>query len=87
MPAVGPIFEEYVASAGLSERLRFYPGDFFADPLPSADVLIMGHILHDWDLEQKVRQASPEACTGRPSSGGLPPRLRGARPARVIEGA
>jgi hypothetical protein len=31
----------------------FSPGDFFADPLPTADVLIMGHILHDWDLEQK----------------------------------
>jgi len=33
--------------------LRFYPGDFFAEPLPPADVLIMGHILHDWDLDQK----------------------------------
>ncbi len=29
-------------------------GDFFADPLPSADVFIMGHILHDWSLEQKL---------------------------------
>jgi hypothetical protein len=28
---------------GLGERLRFYPGDFFADELPRADVLIMGH--------------------------------------------
>jgi len=33
--------------------LRFYPGDFFSDPLPSADVLMMGHILHDWNLEEK----------------------------------
>ena len=53
LPAVGPIFEEFVASNGLSERLRFYAGDFFADPLPKADVIIMGHILHDWDLAQK----------------------------------
>src|SRR5215207_4545374 len=51
LPPVAPIFEEYIAAVGLSERLRFYPGDFFADPLPSADVLIMGHILHNWDLE------------------------------------
>ena len=29
------------------------PGDFFADPLPHADVLIMGHILHDWNLDEK----------------------------------
>jgi len=28
-------------------------GDFFADPLPRADVLVMGHILHDWDLDEK----------------------------------
>jgi hypothetical protein len=53
LPAIGPIFEEYVDSHGLSERLRFYPGNFFEDPLPKADVLVMGHILHDWPLEEK----------------------------------
>jgi hypothetical protein len=51
---VGPVFEDYVASFGLQERVRFFPGDFTAaDPLPSADVLVMGHILHDWNLEEK----------------------------------
>jgi hypothetical protein len=50
LPSVKPVFENYVRAQGLSGRLRFYPGDFFRDPLPSADVLIMGHILHDWDL-------------------------------------
>ena len=50
---VGPLFDEYVGGAGLGERLRFDPGDFFADDLPEADVLIMGHILHDWDLDEK----------------------------------
>src|ERR671921_1102604 len=50
LPSIGPIFEEYVDSHGLGERLLFYPGDFFEDPLPAADVLVMGHILHDWDL-------------------------------------
>ncbi len=53
LPPVGPIFEEYVDSYGLGERLRFHPGDFSEDPLPTADVLVMGHILHDWNLEQK----------------------------------
>src|SRR6266536_1314044 len=38
LPVVGPIFEQYVAASGLSDRLRFLPGDFFADPLPAADV-------------------------------------------------
>jgi O-methyltransferase/methyltransferase family protein len=54
LPAVGPIFNEYVTAHGLAGRLRFYPGDFFADPLPPADVLIMGHILHDGSLEDKL---------------------------------
>ena len=53
LPVTGPIFEECVASFGLGERFTFIPGDFFSDALPSADVLSMGHILHDWDLEQK----------------------------------
>ena len=54
LPAVGPVFEEYVASHGLKERLHFHSGDFFKDPCPTADVLVMGHILHDWNLEQKL---------------------------------
>jgi hypothetical protein len=53
LPVVGPIFEEYARSFKLDGRLKFVPGDFFKDPLPEADVLIMGHILHDWNLEEK----------------------------------
>lgn len=54
LPQVGPVFEAYVAAKGLAGRVRFEPGDFFADPLPQADVVVMGHILHDWDLETKL---------------------------------
>jgi len=53
LPEVGPIFEDYVASLGLAERLRFQSGSFFTDPMPKADVIVMGHILHDWDLDTK----------------------------------
>jgi hypothetical protein len=53
LPAVEAIFSRYVASKGLSERLRFTAGDFLVDDLPRADVLIMGMILHDWDLPTK----------------------------------
>lgn len=52
-PARRP-FEEYVASFGLADRLCFYAGDFFVDALPSADVLVMGRILHDWSLADKL---------------------------------
>jgi SAM-dependent methyltransferase len=50
---VGPIFTDYVAAHGLSERLRFVAGDFLADALPPADVVLMGHVLHDWSLDEK----------------------------------
>jgi O-methyltransferase domain len=53
LPVVGPIFEEYVRSFELHDRLKFHPGHFFKDPLPQADVIIMGHILHDWNLDEK----------------------------------
>jgi O-methyltransferase domain/Dimerisation domain len=53
LPAVGPIFSRFVASHGLADRLQFFPGDFLAGELPRADVLVMGLILHDWDLPTK----------------------------------
>lgn len=53
LPVVGPIFEEYIASHGLKDRVKFQSVDFFTQPLPKADVVIMGHILHDWDLPTK----------------------------------
>ena len=53
LPPVREPFEAYVAAHGLSDRVGFCGGDFFTDPLPEADVLIMGHVLHDWDLDHK----------------------------------
>jgi O-methyltransferase/methyltransferase family protein len=70
LPPVGPFFDEYVGAAGLGDRLRFYPGDFFAEELPSADVLVMGHILHDWDLDQK-RLLLEKAHRALPDGGAL----------------
>jgi SAM-dependent methyltransferase len=53
LPALGPVFEEHVSAAGLSERLRFQEGDFLTEELPAADVLVFGHVLHDWGLDTK----------------------------------
>ncbi len=55
LPVVAPIAERAVATAGLSERVSVASGDFFADPLPKADVITMGLILHDWNLERKLQ--------------------------------
>ena len=53
LPEVGPIFEDYVQENGLSGRVQFHGGSFFDAPIPTADVVMMGHILHDWDLPTK----------------------------------
>jgi hypothetical protein len=70
LPIVGPIFERYVASNGLQDRLTFTKLDFFREPLPSADVLLMGHILHDWDLPTK-KLLLKKAYDALPSGGSL----------------
>ena len=50
---VRPFFQEYVTRSGVADRVAFQDGDFFQDPLPRADVLIMGHVLHNWSLKEK----------------------------------
>jgi hypothetical protein len=70
LPQVAPIFDEFVTARGLSDRLRFHAGDFFKDELPKAEVIIMGHILHDWDLAQK-RMLLKKAYDALPKGGSL----------------
>jgi hypothetical protein len=53
LPVVAPIATRAIAAAGLDDRVSVVSGDFFADPLPKADVITMGLILHDWNLERK----------------------------------
>jgi O-methyltransferase/methyltransferase family protein len=55
LPVVEPIATRRIEAAGLSDRVKAVGGDFFADPLPKADVITMGLILHDWNLENKRR--------------------------------
>ena len=54
LPPVAPIANKYIAAAGLSDRITTASGDFFKDPLPKADIITMGMILHDWNLENKM---------------------------------
>lgn len=70
LPEVAPIFEDYVEQNGVQDRLRFTAGDFFADELPRADVIVMGHILHDWGLEEK-RTLIRKAFEALPDRGAL----------------
>ena len=68
LPEVAPIFEDYIAENGISDRVSFAPGSFFDAPIPSADVVMMGHILHDWDLPTK-KMLIRKAYEALPSGG------------------
>jgi len=70
LPEVAPVFEEYVAGLGLADRVTFVPGSFFDQDLPKADVVLMGHILHDWDLQTK-QMLVKKAFDAVPAGGAL----------------
>ncbi len=70
LPALAPVFEDYAHQNQVGERLTFVPGDFFTDALPTVDVLVMGHILHDWNLEEK-RSLLAKAYDALPDGGSL----------------
>jgi len=53
LPVVRPIAERRIEAAGMTGRVRAEPIDFFTDDFPKADLITMGMILHDWNLEHK----------------------------------
>jgi hypothetical protein len=70
LPQVSPVFQKYIENLGVTELLRFQAGDFFKEDLPKADVVLMGHILHDWDLPTK-RMLIKKAYDAVPTGGAL----------------
>lgn len=53
LPPVVPVAQRHLAAMGAGDRVQVVAGDFFAEDLPNADVIVMGNILHDWDEAQK----------------------------------
>ena len=70
LPAVRPAFERYVRIHGLARRLIFHGGDFLRDELPSAEVLVLGRVLHNWNLATK-RLIIGKAHAALPPDGAL----------------
>ncbi len=68
LPQATRVAERKIAAAGLSDRVSARAIDFFAEPLPKADVITMGMILHDWNLEKK-RQLIRAAYDALPPGG------------------
>jgi hypothetical protein len=54
LPEVAAIANENIKKFQLSDRVKTANGDFFKDKIPTADIIVMGNILHDWDEETKM---------------------------------
>ncbi len=70
LPEVAPMFEEYITAVGVADQLTFMSGNFFEHEFPKADVVLMGHILHDWDLPTK-KMLIQKAFEAIPARGAL----------------
>jgi predicted O-methyltransferase YrrM len=70
LPPVAPIASRTVKRAGLADRIAITSGDFFVDPLPPADVVVMGNVLHDWGEPEKLVLIE-KAYAALPSGGAL----------------
>jgi hypothetical protein len=53
LPPVRPIAERTLATMGVAGRVAAVAGNFFVDELPSADMIVMGNVLHDWNDDEK----------------------------------
>lgn len=51
-PEVLKVAAEFAQQYGVADRLTCHPGDMFADPLPTADTILLSNILHDWDVPE-----------------------------------
>ncbi|HET9450516.1 MAG TPA: methyltransferase, partial [Aggregicoccus sp.] len=70
VPVVEPIARRSIEAAGMGSRVTAVSGDFLRDPLPRADVITMGMVLHDWNLERKL-QLIRSAYEALPPGGAL----------------
>ena len=70
LPKLKNAFNAYTQAHNLTDRLNFYPGNFHCDPLPTADVLVMGHVLVDWDIQVR-KQLIAKAFSALPKHGYL----------------
>jgi acetylserotonin N-methyltransferase len=70
LPEVVPLARELVGASGVADRVEVAAGDFFADPLPPADLYALGRILHDWSAD-KIAVLLRKVYDALPAGGGV----------------
>lgn len=67
--AVG-LAQENIGVSSVADRIEMVAGDFFADPLPEADIFALGRIVHDWS-EEKIMKLLSKLHERLPENGAL----------------
>jgi acetylserotonin N-methyltransferase len=70
LPDAVPIAREVIGATAVAERIDVIPGDFFSDPLPPADIYVLGRILHDW-TEEKILKLLRRLHKSLPAGGAV----------------
>jgi len=70
LPVVRPIAERHIRATGLEGRVTAGEIDFLQEEFPQADLITMGMILHDWNLEHK-KMLIAKAYRALPEGGAL----------------
>lgn len=70
LPKAAPIAQRNISNNNVDDRVNVASGNFFTDKLPKANVITMGNILHDWNLEEKKMLIS-KAYDALPAGGAL----------------
>jgi hypothetical protein len=70
LPVVQPIAERRIREAGLESRVASRSLDFLREDFPKADLITMGMILHDWNLDGK-KMLIRKAFEALPEGGAL----------------
>jgi ubiquinone/menaquinone biosynthesis C-methylase UbiE len=52
LPPVCDVAREYIAKAGVQDRIETQAGDMWADPFPGADLHFYSNIYHDWSRDK-----------------------------------
>jgi len=69
-PEVLKIAAEFAREHGVADRLTLRAGDMFRDAVPTADVMLLSNILHDWDVPE-CRQLVRRCAERLPAGGRL----------------
>ncbi|PKV93951.1 8-O-methyltransferase [Amycolatopsis echigonensis] len=54
LPSAKEFVVDHLRDIGMADTIEFVGGDLFTDPIPEADILIYGQVLHGWADDKRI---------------------------------